>query len=106
MHEDDWYTMFYRREQEYDIPLRRFSDWDRYHEQGTDAEYKAIIDQLGIEAFGQVSPWTVVAWVGRIGVFYNFSPQVLDGICERRAIARAKRAEQASTVAPTPSVNS
>jgi hypothetical protein len=58
-----------------------------YQERERDIEFKRIIEDLSIS----LKPWTTVCWVGNIGLYYDFSPQVLAGICERRQAAKAKR---------------
>lgn len=32
----------------------------------------------------KLTDWTLAAWVGNIGLFYDFSQEVTAGICERR----------------------
>lgn len=92
--------MFYRRNRKYDIPLRRFSDWNRFQELESDLQWKKVIEDLGIS----ISPWTIVGWVGHKGLFYNFSPDVIAGIIRRMEVAKARKAENANKLAQDASV--
>jgi hypothetical protein len=87
--------MFHRRNGEHSVALSQFSGWDLYQERDRDITFKRIIEDLGVS----VKPWTTVCWVGNIGLYYDFSPQVLAGICERRQVAKAKR-ESAALASP------
>ncbi|KAF8596166.1 hypothetical protein BDV93DRAFT_528221 [Ceratobasidium sp. AG-I] len=82
-----WHLMFHRRNGEYSVPLSRFSAWDSHRESDNDVKYKKILEDLEIE----VEPWSVACWVGKIGLFYDFSPEVLAGISNRRKAARAQK---------------
>lgn len=94
-----WNLMFYRRKRDYNVPLRRFSDWERYKEHEADLQCKKLIEGLNLD----ISAWSVVAWVGHKGLFYNFSPGVVDGITQRMELAKARKAENAEkTVVTTP----
>lgn len=81
--------MFYRRNRTYNIPLGRFSDWNNYQEIEADLQCKKLIESLGLN----ISGWTTASWVGRKGLFYNFSPEVLDGLVERMEDAKARKVE-------------
>lgn len=80
--------MFYRHTGEY-YTLARFSDWSRYRENEADIQVKDILENLGIESL----QWETVAYVGKTGLFYDFSPRVQAEICERRQARKAKKAE-------------
>ncbi|CAE6480261.1 unnamed protein product [Rhizoctonia solani] len=96
------HTVFAFREYEYTGLLANLSRWDLFQETDIDREYKAQIEELGIE----LGPWTLVGIVGRQGLFYNFSPEVAAAILERMNAkynqmedAKTKRAAQTAQVA-------
>ncbi|CAE6339903.1 unnamed protein product [Rhizoctonia solani] len=92
-------TIFAFRDYDYDGLLAKFSRWALFQETDTDREYKAQIEELGIE----LGPWTVVSYVGLQGIFYNFSPEVVTAILERMKAKNKKiqemKAKKAAKVA-------
>ncbi|CAE6480270.1 unnamed protein product [Rhizoctonia solani] len=86
------HTIFAFREYDYTGFLADFSRWDLFQETDADRECKTQIEELGIE----LGPWTVVSFVGKQGIFYGFSPEVVAAILERMK-AKYKKMEEART---------
>ncbi|CAE6435929.1 unnamed protein product [Rhizoctonia solani] len=84
------HTIFAFREHDYTGLLANFSHWDLFQETEFDRECKAQIEELGI----QLGPWTIVSFVGKQGIFYDFSPEVATAILERMK-AKYKKMEEA-----------
>ncbi|KAG8721468.1 hypothetical protein FRC11_002908, partial [Ceratobasidium sp. 423] len=73
------HTVFSFRDYDYTGFLADFSQWDLFWETNIDRQHKAQIEEeIGIK----LGPWTVVSFVGREGIFYDFSPKVVTAILE------------------------
>ncbi|KAG8686970.1 hypothetical protein FRC11_008041, partial [Ceratobasidium sp. 423] len=85
------HTIFAFRDYDYTGYLADFSRWDAFRETDTDCQYKAQIEEeVGIK----LGPWTIVSFVGRQGIFYDFSPEVVKAILDRMR-ARFKQLQEA-----------
>ncbi|CAE6435916.1 unnamed protein product [Rhizoctonia solani] len=85
------HTIFAFRDYDYTGYLADFSRWGAFRETDTDRQYKAQIEEeIGIK----LGPWTIVSFVGRQGIFYDFSPEVVKAILDRMR-ARFKQLEEA-----------